>query len=1304
MATLRELRLLEENDNNKVGTIESILAGVGSGLLAIPKGFFSLGATLLDLGVDQNRAARVEAFFDDLTTLDEKAEATVAGQITEALVNIGIPATAGFRVGSKIAVDAMKAAKTGKYFKTTNEVKKLADDVLELNTKGKTNRFIGGALGGGIGEATFVGDVEQIGTFGDLIGGPTEIDRESDDPLQDLLNRVKFGTEGALFTGVIAGTGKVIKKLTNRNKNITDSNDKIDRFIDKIASGFRARSGKTQEFFDIERTNIGERSADAVAAKNISRELDLSIDKIFPPMRNIFNRTNQKKRDALLKEINDLLLSGDAQIDDLGYAKFGPLDQTKKEALLKKLQDLKVDEDTIGTIFGSLTTIRDKWADLFSNLGRTLGKNEIQEFKKLFGNKFKNYIGATYDIFQNKSILPFFAYTPTRQAIDRAKEVFKQSYAEANPGKILEDLEAEKIVANALKDPNLPKGFRLDKPSDVIFKVPDFFVNRTVLDETLQRRTAQPLVSIGEIKSKADREVFEELFGKQRNPMQTIIGATAKLSMLTRRNMFYRDLLKKNDEVAELYRSGQSTTKPFLARSEDEARELFGTDYQLVEVIDPAKRLTIDAGKGVKKEVIDKNNLAMGATNPFGESQFFARPGVAKALKDTGLSQQEPGMIGQLYQSLVLYPKGLSQVAKTILSPVTHMRNFVSASFFATANGIIPDGEAIKQAYQALQTPLKGTRMQNDLYEKLLKLGVVNSNVRLGDLTRLLEDVNFGETMTADKGFRMLLKPLSKLKAVSQDLYTAEDDFWKIASWAMEQKRLEKTLANAGLTRGQTFTRNGREVVFDSDFLEREAADIVKNNIPNYDYVSDFVKGLRKLPVGNFVSFPAEIARTGTNIVRRALQEINEEIILPNGQKIKPFQAIGYTRLFGMGATTLAVPAATAEAFAAIYDVTDEEREALRRYVASWSKNSTLLPIKDEEGNFKYIDFSHANAYDTLVRPIQTVINSVSDGRTDEDGIMDDFIAGMFSSMSEFAQPFISESIWTEAVADILARGGRTRDGFQVFNPQDTSGDKAYKIMAHLVEAQMPFSLNQLKRLDQSIESVDILQKGKFDKFGQAYEFGDEFAGLFGFRSVNVNPERTLKFKVADYQRGVRESRQLFTREALRGGPIEPYEIVNSYLNANRALFGVRKNFKLDLDAARTLGITQSGLRQSTDRLSAVEVGAIDNNIFRPINISPDIQQAFAENAARIGEVNPFISAQAVIANIQQQLSSTSLLESEFPLFENPLLPSAQETPVTPNALNLPAPDTAILANSGAGSSFNNLSTAQKLAILFGRD
>ena len=124
----------------------------------------------------------------------------------------------------------MKAANRGKYFRATGEVKKLADDVLDLNLKGKTNRFIGGALGGGVGEATFVGDVEKIGTFGDFVGGPTAIDRSSDDdPTRELLNRVKFGTEGALFTGIIGGAGKVVKRLTDRTKQLDTANSKLDR-------------------------------------------------------------------------------------------------------------------------------------------------------------------------------------------------------------------------------------------------------------------------------------------------------------------------------------------------------------------------------------------------------------------------------------------------------------------------------------------------------------------------------------------------------------------------------------------------------------------------------------------------------------------------------------------------------------------------------------------------------------------------------------------------------------------------------------------------------------------------------------------------------------------------------------------------------------------------------------------------------------------------------------------------------------------------------------------------------------------
>ena len=47
------------SDNNNVGNIESVLSGIVSGLIAIPKGLFSLGATLTDLGVDSGKAAEV---------------------------------------------------------------------------------------------------------------------------------------------------------------------------------------------------------------------------------------------------------------------------------------------------------------------------------------------------------------------------------------------------------------------------------------------------------------------------------------------------------------------------------------------------------------------------------------------------------------------------------------------------------------------------------------------------------------------------------------------------------------------------------------------------------------------------------------------------------------------------------------------------------------------------------------------------------------------------------------------------------------------------------------------------------------------------------------------------------------------------------------------------------------------------------------------------------------------------------------------------------------------------------------------
>jgi hypothetical protein len=1212
---------LPAEKDNKVSTISSILSGIGSGLISIPKGAFSLGATLYDLGAGTNKSAEIEKFFDDLTELDEKAEATTAGKITQALVNLGVPGAYGFKLGSNLAKSAIQAKKAGNYFTLTNPaLRETADKAIELNAKGKLAQFTAGALGGGISDALFVGDVEEMGTIGDLLGGPTELNRgenEADyDPTRELINRVKFGTESALFTGVIAGTGSSIKKLAQRGKDLRFSNNQIDRTLDKIASFVRARGGKTQEYFDIERQQIGRRSVDVNLAQQISRDLDQNIDEIFPAWKTVANKQTAKERTETLAKLNDLLLSGEPVLDDAGKVTFGALDENIKDGVVNTLKKAGAKDETIANILGNLSAIRSGWGDMFSAIGGKIDPENIGDFKQLFGNKFKNYLGSTYDIFQNKSLIPMFNFKPAEQAIEKTKEMFKQ--VALQNGKPITDEQANYFVDRLVKTARLPKGFRMDKPSDPIFQIPDFFVGKTVLDDAV---TDKGFASLSSLPAE-NKKIIEELLGKTKNPMQTILGGTARLSLITRRNQFFQDLVSKSDELKQ-------RGKGIFYDTEEEALQNLGPDF---------KKINIDPNKA----------LEAGITNPVNGK--FAINEIADALEQTAAQTRSDSMIGKIYENLILYPKATSQLAKTVLSPVTHVRNFISAGAFATANGIIPTPTAMREAYSALQTALPGTRQNNELYRRLLELGVVNKNVGLGDLNNLLKDISFGETVNSDKFLRLMLRPLSKLKQVSEDFYTAEDDFWKITSWAMEKKRLGNAYAKAGITR----TANE---------LEEEAADIIRNNIPNYDYVGDFIKGLRKLPFGNFVSFPAEILRTSTNIVKRGLDEITTQVKNDKGELVRPLAGIGYQRLIGMATTSIAVPTAVAEAAKVLYDVADEELEALRRYVPLWSKNSTLIPIRDKEtGDLKYIDFSHANAYDILYKPIQTVINAVGEGRTDKDGIIDDFMKGLINASSEIGKPFVEESIWVSAITDLFVRGGRSRDGVQVFNPEDTMGNKIKAAIGHLVEAQAPFSYQQMKRLDLSVEPIDVLQKGKYDKYGQTYELSDELLGFTGFRPVKLNVERGLDFKVAEFQKGVRESRQLFTKNVLRGGSVTPEEVVDAYINANRALFGVKKDLYKDIKAAQTLGTSNQVISKAAERVSRKEFESINLGVFSPLNISEDVQKVFAENAARLEQPNPLIGANPIIANIQRKLSRVPLTEESIPELENPFKNLAEPT------------------------------------------
>ncbi len=1271
-----EVDTLPAEDNNEVSTMASIFAGIGSGLIDIPKGLFSLGASIYDLTNDTNKAAEIEKYFDDLTNLDELAQATAAGKITKLLTNVGLPGGIAFKAGTSLASKAVQAKKAGNYFKVTGANGKALKDVSGkanlLNTKGKTAKFIGGATAGGVAEGVFVGNVEEAGTFGDLFGGPTELERGEDDadydPNRELINRVKFGTEGALFTGVIGGVGSVLKGLAKRGKDMRFSNSKLDRFYDKVASKVRARGGKTQEFFDIERGQVGARSADVNFAQQVSRELDKNIDAIFPAYKTVTNKLVAKDRNNLLRGLNEAMLSGSPKIDErTGKVVFGEIDKAKKKIVDELLDKAKAKPSVRKSIYGNLDSIRTGWGDMFSALGGKITKDKtaFKEFKQLFGKKFQDYLGSTYDRFANNSVLPFLSYKPTDEAVQKAITLFKD-VARQN-GKTITDTQAEYYVNRLVKTAQLPKGFKMDKASDVVFKIPDFFVGKTVLDDAVSGKGYANMVNL----PKEAQSVIKELLGEQKNPMQTILAGTSRLSLVTRRNEFFDDLVKQSEADKAAGKRGM------FYETEAEAFDALGPNI---------RRINVDPNKA----------LEAGITNPVNGK--YAIDEIADALEETNNAYTKKGTGQQIYEGLLLYPKATSQIAKTILSPVTHARNFVSAGAFATANGIIPSPIAIKDAYQALQTGLKGTRKQNDFYRKLLKLGVVNSNVRLGDLRGLLEDIDYGATVSSDKALRGLLKPLSKLKQVSQDLYTAEDDFWKIVSWAGEKSRLGKAYAAKGITRT-------------ADQLEEEAASIVRNNIPNYDYVGSFIKGLRRFPVGNFVSFPAEIIRTSTNIVRRGLDEIFTTMKNDKGDTVRPLYKIGMQRLLGMGVTTAAVPYATVEMAKALHNVTQDELNAMRRYVADWSKNSTLIPLRDKDNKLKYVDFSHANAYDTISRPVQSIINAVQAGEKDKDGIMDDFLKGMITATSELGEPFISESIWSEALFDLFLRKGRTRRGSRVFNEDDLPGTKMSEGIKHLIEAQMPFSAKQLERLGLAFknkaEPVGVVTKGKFDDYGETYELGNEALGFIGARAIPIKPERAFKYKIAEYQRGVSNSRQLFTTEVLKGGPVTPEAIVNAYINSNRALFQNTRDFYRDIEAAKVLDMPEDELaKQAIDRLGRRTYGTVNEAVFRPLNISDKVIQAFQENADKLGIENPFIQAAPILADIKARLFEIPLTEEGIPDITNPFanLPEPNLGPVgqLPPVVTGANPSVVAANQKLIPGNFNSLTQAQKYEILFG--
>ena len=209
--------------------------------------------------------------------------------------------------------------------------------------------------------------------------------------------------------------------------------------------------------------------------------------------------------------------------------------------------------------------------------------------------------------------------------------------------------------------------------------------------------------------------------------------------------------------------------------------------------------------------------------------------------------------------------------------------------------------------------------------------------------------------------------------------------------------------------------------------------------------------------------------------------------------------------------------------------------------------------------------------------------------------------------------------------------------------------------------------------------------KGSFDERGNQYEFGNEALGIAGLRRVDVDPKKSFNYKITDYKKGVRDSRNLFTAATLKGGIVSPKDIVDAYINANRALYNVNRELYEDIKAAKVLGTSQDFLYDNMENRGEKKAfNSINEGEFRPLTLSKDLQELFEIKANELGVSNPFNEAENVIDRIYEVLARVPLGGDLFPDIQNPLDTNLVEG-ISDFVANAALPDMSILPGSAPG-------------------
>jgi hypothetical protein len=732
---------------------------------------------------------------------------------------------------------------------------------------------------------------------------------------------------------------------------------------------------------------------------------------------------------------------------------------------------------------------------------------------------------------------------------------------------------------------------------------------------------------------------------------------------------------------------------------------------------------------------------------------YYAKPEIINAIKNLDSVLGSNLMNNEFYKSFMKL-KGYAQFGGTVLSPTAQARN-ASGNFFNLfglnlLGSKISLGDSWKIAFQDL---FKNGKLKDKEFRALMDdyatRGIIQNNAQIEEVRKIFIRANDGKLNLDNFLDNKFFKNFTQAYQLSDNApkIFADRSFQSIFANAFRTEKPE--LLEKGTKAYNDFINEAKDfyrTVLKKDFVDMNyvtnelktpkeilgdlSAEMVTNLLPTYSKVPKAVRLTRELPIGNFASYPSEVLRNSKNIVlfgARALTSSNPYI-----RQMGAHFLIGASAVFGgLGY----IVTKTAES---LTGVNEEKIDAFKRsFAASYQKNSTLVPVTkaDENGNFKFYNFSYTNPYDTIVKPANAILGAFADGSLNKDSVdkmvinafFGNNITGRKGAFGELFAPFISESIGTERAFDIFLRDGVKKEGGKVFYPNDDASVKITKGLEHIIGGIVPGGVKSAQRIWEGAT-------GKFTDAGTIRDMGTELTAVTtGIRMEDAKPLASMPFIVTSYNKDKQNVDRKFAEIAYRPSATMEQRL-DAYTKYLTESFDSQNKMYQVLKDGQLLGIDESDLKDivQTRLNNKRETDSLFNGAFKVPTFN---EKAFDSMITRLQKEDPRAAVKIesqidVVKEIYKDLNSEFQgfdLGVSKEQFENTLnrvltpgvreirrqpqrinvLPSSS-TPVTPGTsftYNAPNPSRDIVAGQQQqqtlGSQYNLLSSADKANLLF---